>query len=88
MLTKSKIMSFIQCEKKAYLENHHPEYAQNQSNAVLSLNGQIFEDFVKQVYPNAVDLKNVDLLEALNESEKLLKEMDDVVIFECPVSFQ
>ena len=71
MLTKSKIMSFIQCEKKAYLENHHPEYAQDQSNAVLSLNGQIFEDFVKQAYPDAVDLKNLDLMEALDRIREI-----------------
>ena len=48
--------------KKAYLENHHPEFAQDQSNAVLSLNGQIFEDLCETSYPDAVDLKNSDLM--------------------------
>ena len=86
-LLNQKSCHLFSVKKKAYLENHHPEYAENQSNAVLSLNGQIFEDLVKQAYPDAVDLKNVDLMKALDESEKLLKEMDDVVIFECPFLF-
>ena len=87
-LSKSKILSGRQCQKRLYLETHHPEYAKNNvaASGRMKIGDQV-GDIARQLIPGGVFLDgSFTLREALDETTRLLTQKNNAIIFEATFS--
>lgn len=88
-LSKSKIISGLQCEKRLYLEIHQPDLREDsdQTEALFSMGHRVGE-ISRELVPSGVmiDLENGGFTGALAETKRLLAEPDTPPIFEATFS--
>jgi hypothetical protein len=90
-LTKSRFKIGLECPTKLYY-THKPEQYVNQSLSdsfleALAQGGYQVGELAKHYYPGGVDIKTLNIEEAIEETEALLKQ-DKVTIFEAAIRFQ
>ena len=87
-LSKSRILSGLQCQKRLYLEIHHPDYATtNAGTKARFRTGDVVGEIARQMAPAGVFLDDsYTLREALDETTRLLAQQNNVVIFEATFS--
>ncbi len=68
-LSKSKLLSGLQCQKRLYLETHHPEYAKkNVAASGRMKTGNQVGDIARQLIPGGIFLDDsYTLREALTK---------------------
>ncbi len=84
-LSKSRIMSGLQCAKRLYLEVHHPELAEKSADkeALFAVGRQVGE-LAQTLYPGGTLIDHADDLKgALQETETLLSASGDALLFEA-----
>ena len=83
-LSKSKLLSALQCPKRLYLEVHQPELAQ--VDAALQarfVTGHVVGATARSLFPGGRLIEHHDdLAAALHETEAALAGGDDVILFE------
>jgi hypothetical protein len=83
-LSKSKLLSGLQCPKRLYLEVHRPELAEvsDETERVFS-NGHLVGGIARSQHPAGKLIGSTDsLAAALSETEALLKADTETVLFE------
>lgn len=85
-LSKSKIISGLQCPKRLYLEIHHPElrHDSEQSEALFASGHQVGE-VAQQLVPEGVmvEMGNWDIDQALEDTRRLLEPSNGPPLFEA-----
>jgi hypothetical protein len=88
-LSKSKIVSGLQCPKRLYLSVHQPELADDTSGNVGFTVGNQFGEFARSLFPGGVLVEQGDdLAGALDTTRRLLADDAVRVIYEATVSYQ
>lgn len=87
LLTKSKFIRGLQCEKALYLDVYHPEAARISKETRLKFKaGRDFEAAYKATYPTAIDVSRI-LGRRINRYPELTQELlaasDEVILFEA-----
>lgn len=88
-LSKSKILSGMQCPKRLYLSVYQPELADHSGSEVAFTTGNQFGEFARALYPGGVLVaQGDDLSGALATTRALL--VDDAVrtIFEATFAYE
>ena len=87
-LSKSRILSGLQCPKRLYLEVHHSEHAADNSGAGMRIGmGNKAGEIARQLEPDGVFLDaGYSLAEVLEETKHILSEQEKSVIFEATFS--
>ncbi|HJO94565.1 MAG TPA: DUF2779 domain-containing protein [Victivallales bacterium] len=90
-LTKSKFKSALECPRKLFYYDKKAIYAnQNSENdflMALAEGGYQVGELAKLYFPGGHDIKTLGYDEALNETDRLLKN-DDVIIYEAAVMYK
>ena len=83
-LSKSKIISGLQCSKRLWLETHHREYgAFSEQTQFMFASGNRVGEVARDLYPGGVLIESQrNLSAALRQTEDLLAGSGDVVLFE------
>ena len=84
-LSKSKIISGLQCPKRLYLEVHHPELAEvsDETERMFS-NGHLVGEIARNQQPSGKLVSHTDDLKgALAETQALLKAEPKTILFEA-----
>ena len=83
-LSKSRIISGLQCRKRLYLEVHRPELAEvSDETERLFSNGHLVGDIARSQQPGGKLISHTDdLRAALAETQALLKAEPETVLFE------
>jgi CRISPR/Cas system-associated exonuclease Cas4 (RecB family) len=81
LLTKSKYLNGLQCPRLLWFSNKKllPEFTLPDKHKFAQ--GHEFEEYVKQLYPEAVDLNNLEFKENIDKTKELIKE--NKTIFEA-----
>jgi hypothetical protein len=79
-LSKSKMLSGLQCPKRLYLEVHQPELADALDEAVFTA-GHAVGDMARTLYPGGLLIEH-DLAAALAATREAMQTADDFVLFE------
>jgi hypothetical protein len=82
-LSKSRLLSALQCPKRLYLEVHQPELAQ--VDAALQARfatGHVVGTTARSLFPGGRLIEHDDLAAALRETEAALAGNGDVILFE------
>ena len=87
-LSKSRILSGLQCRKRLYLQIHHPDYAITNINTKARLHaGDVVGNIARQLIPGGIFLDDSYTLRgALEETTRLLTQQNNAVIFEATFS--
>jgi hypothetical protein len=81
MLTKSKFMNGLQCHRLLWFANKKLLPKISLSTEHKFSQGHNFEEYVKLLYPNSVDLKNLNFKDNLVKAKELVNERK--IIFEA-----
>jgi len=78
LLTKSKYMNGLQCTRLLWFANKKllPEISLSDQHKFDQ--GHEFEEYVKKLYPEAVDLNGLDFKENLDKTKELLKQNQSI----------
>lgn len=88
-LSKSKIISGLQCPKRLYLEVYQPDAADLSESAVAFATGHELGDLARTLYPGGVLVEhNTDLAAAIEETQRHLSSKNPPTIFEGTFSHQ
>ena len=83
-LSKSRIISGLQCVKRLHQEVYHPERAEiSDATKQIFAQGNQIGDLACQQFPNGVLIDRNPLSEALRKTEELLKNPDCPPLFEA-----
>lgn len=83
-LSKSKILSGLQCPKRLYLEVHNPELAEESDLERVFAIGHEVGEVARQLYPDGKLIEHDDSMSAaLKETRRLLKEAPKTPFFEA-----
>ena len=86
-LSKSRLLSGLQCPKKLYLEIHQPSLADHDSAASQRVRmGDRVGELARQLTPGVFLDDRYTLCQALAETERLLVQSTDIVIHEATFS--
>ena len=86
-LSKSRLLSGLQCPKKLYLEIHQPSLADHDSAASQRMRmGERVGELARQLTPGIFLDDRYTLCQALAETERLLVQSTDIVIHEATFS--
>jgi len=83
-LSKSKIISGLQCSKRLWLEIHHPAYAEFSAQTEhIFANGHRVGEVARGLYPGGVLVESQgNLSEAVRQTADHLFDDSDIVLFE------
>jgi len=83
-LSKSKLLSGLQCPKRLYLEIHHPELAEySEDTEVRFASGHLVGELARQRYPQGNLIEHIDDLQtALAETKTELEGGGEKMLFE------
>ena len=83
-LSKSRIISGLQCVKRLHQEAYHPERSEiSEATEQIFLQGNQIGDLACQQYPNGILIERNPLSEALRKTEELIKNPDCPPLFEA-----
>ena len=83
-LSKSRIISGLQCVKRLHQEAYHPERSEiSEATEQIFLQGNQIGDLACQKYSNGILIERNPLSEALRKTEELLKNPDCPPLFEA-----
>jgi hypothetical protein len=82
-LSKSKILSGLQCRKRLYLEVHQPELADAVDEGVF-IAGRVVGETARTLYPGGMLIES-DLAAALAATQEVMQTADDFVLFEAVI---
>lgn len=91
MLSKSKILEFIQCPKRLYLAVHHPDLSQEPSGQKEKTElGEQIGELARSLFPNGIMIPNElnDLDQAVSRTKDVIKNEADTPLFEATFEHQ
>ncbi len=87
-LSKSRIISGLQCTKRLYLETYQPELRDQSVGSIAFAIGDDLGDLARTLYPDGILIgHDEDLSAALDETRELVEEGSDKILFEATFAY-
>ena len=90
-LSKSRILSFLQCSKRLYLEVHHRNLMKYSSSSEIAfrIGNEVGEVAQKVLMPGGVLIEyDRDLRKAIETTQKYLNDLFDLTLYEATLQTQ
>jgi len=87
-LSKTKILSGLQCPKRLYLDVHHPELIEESADLEQRFTmGHLVGEIAQKLVPDGILIEyNGGLSQALKETQRILENYPETPIFEATFS--
>lgn len=89
LLTKTRLLSGIQCPKRLYLEIHHPEFSRpDRTSIIQEFMGVQIGRAIKRLFPGGELIEDIDDISfCLDKTERLLRDIPDLPLFEATFAY-